>query len=240
MPSPDRRLISRPQLVVAAEQERHDRAQARGLTAFFAALVGGGGLALVIQFSALLQGHDTLRGVSECFVFLGPLLASFVILCRVPPPPFESLVDPRRDLEKKERQWRRAVVGQVFMFALFVIENLWLWPRVARMHNWLFAAISLAPAILMVLIAINTLYVGPGWLSSDLRAVLDDEVTRNFRARAQRVGYLLMLVIVLGFAVLARLDARSAAHYLPLGLAAGVALQVLYFVYLDWQASRGG
>jgi hypothetical protein len=236
----ERKLISRPQSVIAAEQERHDRAQARALTAFFAALFVGGGVAMFIQFSQFFRGRDTLQAMLECVIFVGPLLVSFVALCRVPPPPFESLGEARRDREKKVNEWRAIIVSQIFVFALLASENLWFWPRLARAQNWMFALVSFAPMVVMVFLAVNTLYVRPGWLSPDLRVVLDDEVTWSFRARAQRLGYLLMLFIALGFCVLAQVNPRSAAHYLPLGLAAGIMLPLLYFVYLDWAASRGG
>ncbi len=240
-PKLERRLISRPQTVVAAEQKRHERAQARGLTAVLAALFIGGGLAFFIQSSEMFRGQDTLQAVLEFAVFVVPLSVSFIALCRVPPPPFESLSDDsRRDIERKERQWRGILLSQIFIFGLLAVENFWLWPRFVRATNWMFALVSFLPMLFMVYLAIYSLYMQPGWLNRDLRPALDDEVTWSFRARAQRLGYLLMLFIVLGFSVLARIDPRSAAHYLPLGLAAGIALPVLYFVYLDWQASRSG
>ena len=240
MPLSERKFLSRPQSVIADEQKRHDRALTRGLTAFFAALVIGGGLALLVQFGTWFRGHDTLQAILESIVFIGPLLASFVALCRVPPPPFEALGDTHRDLEKKEKDWRVMLVTQVFLFTLVTVENLWLWPQLAEAPYWPLGVVGIVPTILMVFTAIMTLYVRPGWMNPDLRPVLDDEVTWSFRARAQRLGYLLMLCIALGFALLAQIDARAAAHYLPLGLAAGSALPVLYFVYLDWQATRGG
>lgn len=240
MPLSERRFISRPVSVIAEQQERHDRAHARALTILFAVLVIGGGLALFIQFGPLLRGHDTLQGVLECAVFAVPLLAAFIQLCRVPPPPFEALGDTRRDLDKKEKEWRVVLISQVFLFTLLAVENLWIWPRMPQGPFWPIGVARLVPTILMVLIPLMTLYVRPGWLNPDLARVLDDEVTRSFRASAQRLGYLLMLFIALGFSVLAEIDARAAAHWLPLGLAGGTMLPVLYFVYLDWQASRGG
>ena len=240
MSQSERRLLSRPPSVVAAEQQRHDRAVTRGLAAFFAALVIGGGLAIFIQFSALFRGQGTLQAILESVVFVGPLLASLVALFRVPPPPFESFNDTRRDMEKKEKTWRAGLLSQIFIFALLAAEDLWILPGLRGRLYWpMLVAISL-PMVLMISVTISALYVRPGWMSADLYPALDDEVTWSFRARAQRLGYLLMLFIALGFCLLAQINPRAAAHYLPLGLAAGTALPVLYFIYLDWQASRGG
>jgi hypothetical protein len=238
-PKPERRLM-RPQVVVDAEQKRHDRALVRGLTAFFLVLVVGGGLAFFIQYNGMFRGQGTLQAVLVCVVFVVPLFASFIALCRVPPPPFESLIDARGDIDKKARQWRGIVIMQILIFAVLAVENFWFWPRIGHALNWMIALLSVFPMVIMVFVAIDALYMRPGWLNPDLRQALDDEVTWSFRARAQRLGYLVMLFIILGFSVLARINARTAAHFLPLGLAAGIALPVLYFVYLDWQASRGG
>jgi len=239
-PQLERRLISRPQTVVAAEQKRHDRAQARALTSVLAALFVGGGLAFFIQSSAMFRGRNTLQAILECIVFVLPVSLSFVALCRVPPPPFESLNDARHDIDKKVKEWRAILALNVLIFGMVAVENIWIWPRVVHLPNWIVALFSFFPMLCMIFVAIYSLYMQAGWLNPDLRASLDDEVTWSFRARAQRLGYLLMLFIVLGFSVLARIDPGSAAYYLPLGLAAGIALPVLYFVYLDWQASRSG
>src|ERR1700691_1938448 len=123
-PKPEPRLIP-PQGVVDAEQKRHDRALVRGLTAFFLALVVGGGLAFFIQYNGMFRGQGTLQAVLVCVVFVVPLLASFIALCRVPPPPFESLIDARGDIDKKARQWRGIVIMQILIFALLAVENFW-------------------------------------------------------------------------------------------------------------------
>jgi hypothetical protein len=239
-PRSERRLLSRPQEVIDVEQKRHDRAQVRGLTAFFFSLVVGGGLAFFIENNSMFGGFGVLQAILACVVFVLPLVLSFIALCRVPPPPFEALGDARRDMDRKEKEWRVMILSQIFIFGLTVVENIWLWPRHSRMPIWTFALVTFFPMMLMVFVAIYSLYMRPGWLNPDLCPVLDDEATRSFRARAQRLGYLVLLFILLGFCVLARIDAQSAAHYLPLGLALGIALPVLYFVYLDWQASRSG
>ena len=236
----ERRLLSRPQTVIAAEQKRHDRALTRGYTAFFAALIVGGGLAIFIQFGELFRSRHVLKGILECTVCLVPLLASFVALCRVPPPPFESLTDSHRDVDRKAKQWRGVLIAQILIFVILPVENFWFWSQLVRTPNWIFALSSFFPMLFMVFLAVYSLYMRPGWLDPDLRRALDDEVTWSFRARAQRLGYLVMLFIVLGFSLLAQINARSAAQYLPVGLAAGIAVPVLYFVYLDWQASRSG
>ncbi|HEX4272042.1 MAG TPA: hypothetical protein VHZ32_11675 [Rhizomicrobium sp.] len=226
--------------MIAAEQQRHDRAHTRALIILFAVLVIGGGLALFIQFGPLLRGRDTLQAILESAVFAVPLLAAFIQLCRVPPLPFESLGDIRRDLDKKEKEWRVILISQVFIFTMLAVENLWIWPRMPQGPIWPFGVIRFVPTILMVFIPLMTLYTRPGWMNPDLRPLLDDEVTWSFRARAQRLGYLLMLFIALGFCLAAEIDVRAAARWLPLGLAVGTMLPVLYFVYLDWQATRGG
>jgi hypothetical protein len=239
-PQSDRRLASRPKDVVAAEQKRHDRAVARGLTAFFSVLFVGGGLAFFIALSPLFRGLHDLQAVLICVVFFAPLLASLIALASVPPLPFEALGDANREMDQKLAVWRGAMLSQIIVFSSVVVETFWLWPRFVRLHGWPFLMPNLVSMLFMVSLVISSLYIRPGWLDPDLRPFLDDEVTRSFRARAQRLGYILVLFILLGLGVLAQINAQAAAHYMPLGLAVGGALPVLYFVYLDWRASRGG
>jgi hypothetical protein len=232
-------LLSRPKAEIAAEQERHDRAKARGLTAFFCALFVGGGLAAFIVLGPLFRDRQMLQDILVCLVFVVPLVVSFIVLVRVPPPPFEALSDAHRDIDRKQAEWRAILLMQVFTLGLVAAETIW-WPAPpAHAPQWLAAALSL-PVLLVILPVIAALYVRPGWLNPDLKLLMDDEVTRSFRARAQRLGYLLLLFLLLGFCVLARVDAKEAARYMPLGLVAGCVLPVLYFVFLDWQASRSG
>jgi hypothetical protein len=238
--TPDRRL-SRPRDVIEAEQKRHDDALARGLIAVFSVLAVGGGLAGYIGLGPLFRGQTTLQAVLIFLVFVAPLIAAFTVMVRVPPPPFESLGDARRDMDKKLGAWRAGLMSQIFIFTMLGAEMVWLWPRSVRAPRFaLFAIASSVPLLCIVLLVVISLYVRPGWLNTDLRKFLDDEVTRSFRARAQRLGYLLALFILMGFCVLARINPLAAARFMPLGLAVGSALPLLYFVYLDWQASRGG
>lgn len=236
----NRRLFSRPADVVAAEQKRHDRALTRGLIAFFCAMVIGGGLACFITYGPMLRGVHGLQNILACLVFVVPLLVSFTMLARVPPPPFEVLGDANRDMDKKLAVWRVTLASQSFFFALLGGETFWFWPRANRLHGWLFLLPSVVPMLCMVFLVVMALYIRPGWLNADLHRFLDDEVTRSFRARAQRLGYLLLLFILMGLGVLARINPQAAAQFMPLGLALGGALPILYFVYLDWQASRSG
>ena len=234
----NRRLLSRSQAVIDAEQKRHDRALARGLTVFFFVLVVGGGLSFFITYGPMLQGMHALQNILACLVFVGPLLVSLIMLARVPPPPFEALGDANREMDRKLAAWRVTLASQCFIFSLLAAETIWFWPRANRLHGWVFLLPSIVPMLCMVFLVIHALYVSPGWLNADLRRFLDDEVTRS--ARAQRLGYLLLLFILLGLGVLARISPQAAAQFMPLGLAAGGALPILYFVYLDWQASRSG
>ncbi|MES2253679.1 MAG: hypothetical protein V4559_01415 [Pseudomonadota bacterium] len=236
----ERNLISRPQAVIAAEQKRHDHARVRGLTAIFTVLVVGGGLAAFVVFGPLFRGQIALQAILVGIVFGAPFLASFIMMLRVPPPPFEASGDARREMDQKQVQWRIALLTQVFVLSLCAAETFWLWPRLARVLGWISALISLLPVVFIVFLVISSLYMNPSWLNPDLRRFLDDEVTRSFRARAQRLGYLLMMFVLLGFCLLARISAQAAAQFMPLGLALGAALPILYFVYLDWQADRGG
>lgn len=239
-PTLNRRLLSRPADIVAAEQKRHDRALTRGLIAFFSALVIGGGLAFFITYGPPLRGMPDLRNILACLIFVVPVLTAFTMLARVPPPPFEALGDPGREMEKKLAVLRANLVLQSFFVGLLAAETFWFWPRANRLHGWVFLLPSIVPMLCMLFLVIMALYVRPGWLNADLRRFLDDEVTRSFRARAQRLGYLLLLFILTGLGVLARINPQAAAQFMPLGLAVGGALPILYYVYLDWQASRGG
>jgi hypothetical protein len=236
----NRRLLTRPTDVVAAEQKRHDRALTHGLIAFFSAMVIGGGLAVFITYGPLLRGMPDLQNILACLVFVVPVLAAFTMLVRVPPLPFEALGDPDREMERKLAVWRANLASQSVVFGLLGAETFWFWPRANRMHGWVYLLPSVVPMSCMVFLVIMALYVRPGWLNADLSRFLDDEVTRSFRARAQRLGYLLLLFILMGLSVVARINPKVAAQFMPLGLAAGGALPILYFVYLDWQASRGG
>jgi hypothetical protein len=235
-----RRLFSRPRNVIEAEQKRHDRALARALTGFFCALVLGGGLAAFVEFGPFFRDLHNMQAVLECLVFVAPLSASLVVLGRVPPPPFEAFSDRNLEIDRNQMRWRAALLMQIFTFGLLAAQAFWLWPRFGHLHGWLALLPSTVPMLCIVILAIAALYLRPGWSCADLRLVLDDEVTRSFRARAQRLGYLLLLFILLALGVLARINPQAAAQCIPLALAVGAILPILYFVYLDWQASRSG
>jgi hypothetical protein len=235
--------LSRPTEVIMAEQTRHDRAFRRGIITLVASLVVGGGLAFFIQFGSLFRGSPELDGVLIFLVFMLPLSGSLVLLARVPPPPWESLSEDlsSHTIERKQTEWRRVLLWQIFNVGTMSLQSFWMWPLWTQAPSWAFALAGVLPVFVVVLAGLRVLYWKPGSLNDDpnIRAALDDEVTRSFRVRAQRLGYLLLLFIMAGLFVLARVAPVLAVRYLPLGIGVGVALPSLYFVYLDWQASRG-
>jgi hypothetical protein len=235
--NPRNTLPPRPRETVQAEQRRHDRALVRGLAAFFVALVVGGGLAAFIVFGPLARGMATLQAVLVSIVFVLPLAAALVMMSRVPPAPFESFTDPERELDRKERARRAVLLSSVFNAGLLALQWFWLWPRLGRYHShWAVVVANAVPTFFIVGLGLAALYARPRWFNPDL-SLLDDEVTQSFRARAQSLGYLLLLAIVAVLTILAETNPPLAAHYLSLGIAMGVILPVLYFVYLDWRAS---
>jgi hypothetical protein len=238
-PTLDRRLFSRPRDVIEAEQKRHDRAYLHGILAALGALVVGGALAFWITHSPFLRGISDWAVTLLCVVLIGgPLCAAFVLVARAPPAPFDALDEGSYVMDKKQAQWRVMLASQSILILTFAVEAVGLWPM--RAHSWLFAAPFLALTLVMVFFVVVALYVRLGWMNPDLRLFLDDEVTRSFRARAQKLGYLLLLFIFLGLSAVARINPQAAVRYMPLGLALGCALPIFYFVYLDWQASRSG
>lgn len=239
MPRLDRKLFARPPEQVAALMAQRDRAQVRAAWAFCLTLSCSGCVVIALWFIGWFAGHETLRGILQCLGVVVPVLVGIVLFSRVPPLPFEAVGDPRRDLVLKENGLRTAVAMQAFLSLFLCSESVWLWPR-RFLSDRLVALGTLAPVFVMIVLVILTLYRGLGWGDPDLRALWNDEVTKSFQARAKSLGYLVMILVFLGFAVLSRINPVAAARYMPLGLAVGMALPVLYFVYLDWRASRGG
>jgi len=238
-PSLERRLFSRPRAVIEAEQKRHDRAQRRGMMAAFAALFGGGGASFLIARIPMVRAMGDWPVILICLVLIGgPLAAAFLFLARVPPKPFDAQDDTTAQIDKKQAAWRTMLASQIFMFGLFVGEMAWL-PHSQRLPGWITVGPVLAMMLLMIFFVVLALYARPAWMR-DFNLSLDDEVTRSFRARAKGLGYFLLLIVLMGFCILARLDPVAAARFMPLGLVVGCAMPVFYFVYLDWRASVSG
>jgi hypothetical protein len=104
------------------------------------------------------------------------------------------------------------------------------WAFDFRTGAYFFLVLSLSAAV----------YLGPGFLSATVRRELNDEVTRSFRLRALQLGYFMLVTIALIFCVAELYYLQDVMRFLPLGLAAGVVVPSLYFVFLDWWASRSG
>ena len=84
------------------------------------------------------------------------------------------------------------------------------------------------------------LYSGNWLIKREFRAAVNDELTRALRGRALAAGYLFAMCLLAGAFVTIMVTQVNAAQLLLWLMFAGVAVPVLYFLFLDWRASRGG
>ncbi len=93
--------------------------------------------------------------------------------------------------------------------------------------------------IALVLFAAFTFF-SPRARRSGIARLLDDELTRALRGKSVLVGYLAAMAMLSGLYLTIFYSPALAMQAGPFLLVAGVAVPVLYFLFLQWQAGRGG
>lgn len=241
----DQRRIAREQLraqrpdeLIIAEQERHSRAWARAIAGFFAALVIGFSIAVFVTRIPYLHNHPVMQNILVGVFFLLPLVAALVAMFRAPPAPPEANEDRivRKTADLQQARFRWIMLAQIFN--IFTLLPMALLEDKLGRSNPTMAAVAIAmPSVFFVAMG-AAMFFGPPPGNAVMREVLNDELTRTLKRRAMQLGYFLTLVLFAGFGIASRFDAARAAHYLPLGLCASVVIPGLYFLFLDWKASR--
>ena len=81
---------------------------------------------------------------------------------------------------------------------------------------------------------------GPGFLKTEYREALNDELTRALRGKSVLVGYLLLMFLVSASYIPVLYDPALATALMPFLLFGGVTVPLLHFFFLQWQAGRSG
>jgi hypothetical protein len=133
---------------------------------------------------------------------------------------------PRHHRDIQSGRWRGALVAILFL-AMMGAKAIALLPFPPAIASW-----QLWYGLAMLLLAPAALVIGP-------KAEFEEEITRALRARALRLGYatlVVVLVLVIAAAALAPTHLMAALAW---GLFAGIAVPILAYVVFDWLSDRG-
>jgi hypothetical protein len=176
----------------------------------------------------------------EITLLLGWLLLIFI---RVKPgiaPPDEAFGEEylRKTVDLQHRKWRYAIGFTLLM--LFVQASVLTNAMLAR-HNESFPAglVSFMFAF-VALMAVLTVSFGPGFFIPSYRRALNDELVRALQAKAVRLGYLFAVIEACAVLVAAAYKPQWTIAELPFAIAAAITLPGVYFLILEWRASRSG
>lgn len=146
------------------------------------------------------------------------------------------------DLAEAERLGRRrARAWQVFAL-LFVMQQAVFYsanepPRLVRPVDFVRTGGWLA----LTLVLLAALWTGGFWLRRrEVRALMDDEVTRAHRADALALGFLATMLAAVGYYLVGVFEPTGAREALHGVVTIGIAVALLRFAVLERRAYRGG
>lgn len=166
--------------------------------------------------------------------FLGIVLCGYVLFALIRYWTPKAARQPRvlrKDMDNIHGRWR-----VVMLLLLFV--------AIMETYNYsgtlptLDLGTSAAFVVLLVMLA-PLLCFGPGFISRTYRETLNDELIRSMRAKAARLGYLILMLALGGLYFVFVHAPQLALRGLVWSLLAGGAIPTLYFLFLEWRAGRG-
>lgn len=101
--------------------------------------------------------------------------------------------------------------------------------------------VRLSAMVVMSIALLVLIATGGGWSAGrEVRAMMNDETTRDHRRRAIVAGYWAVMASVLGIYVLAQIEPVKLIEAIHIALSFGIAVPLLRFAQLERRALRNG
>jgi len=189
--------------------------------------------------AALLQSEGVQIAVS-ILVVAGILFFIQRLGRRYQPEAYLESMEPRilrRRIDAHHRYWRWTLVTCLFSASCTTLSFSRTLANIARPNQtWAF---FMAGTIIFTIALFSTIVmIGPGWFSRDMHAILNDDFIRALRGRAERLGYVTLMIALAGVLIVAIWRPTLTLPALCWALYAGFAIPALYYVIADWRAGR--
>lgn len=228
---------------IIAKLDASDRAAGRMTFAFLAAILllcAAFGIAFITGNASLLQNEGVQIAIAVVAA-AGFLLIILRFGRHFRPDAHTSASEPRivrRRIDAHHRYWRWSLLSGL------IAAPAWAWnigPSLAdlsRVDRFL-AVMAAGALVCLVFFFSSLLIIGPGWFNQEIHAILNDEFTRELRARTARLGYFTMLAGASATLLTAMWHPKWISSAAVWSLYAGFAIPTLYYIITDWRASPG-